>query len=760
MRDVCTGKRQRHMCLAVLLFVCFLIGGILFLVHMTHQNASDSLQYLDNAALNQEISVDRQIQGDIQTLHAVAIAMEELGVSELTQVEEMMQEINESNSFRYMGIATPEGQLDLVELGGQKHFGLDVSDEVFFQKAMRGEDAISATRQDPLAEGNYINCYGVPLRDGEGEVVGVLCGINDAAVLRSIIDAPLLNSQGFSDLMLQDGRIIIRSQNTPVAEADIRSLHELEEISEQDWVQITATLSGGEKTHFTYRIDGREMVAVLAPISVPGWYILSSLPQATLWQRYLVTVVGAVFLVAMGVLLFFGMMLRERRADARSRAQLERLAYQDKLTQCRNYDKFLLDAEALFQTEGCAGWALWYCDLKHFKYYNDVLGYHMGDALLKRMAEVFLHLEGKDALFCRSTADNFVGLHREQDPKRLRVWFDQVVEELTREESQVPNRVCVELCMGFFLPEPQDVSLAVQEMVDRANMAQKSIKQQAGSGCAFYNEQIREYNRRDMELGRQGMRALREGQFHAYVQPKIDIQHGDRLAGAEVLARWIHPQRGMVPPGEFIPLFEENGMIVDLDRALFRQACQWLRARMDRGEPPVSLAVNVSRLSLLREDFVEHYAAVKRQYGIPDGLVELEFTESMALVGEEMFQELACSIQQAGFICTMDDFGTGYSSLNLLKNLSINVLKLDIMFFRKSIDKRRERIVVRNIIQMAKELDIRVVAEGVEAEESLEFLRDAGCDTAQGYLFARPMPLEEFERLVAEKKDGSWKAAE
>ena len=125
-----------------------------------------------------------------------------------------------------------------------------------------------------------------------------------------------------------------------------------------------------------------------------------------------------------------------------------------------------------------------------------------------------------------------------------------------------------------------------------------------------------------------------------------------------------------------------------------------------------------------------------------------------------MFQELACSIQQAGFICTMDDFGTGYSSLNLLKNLSINVLKLDIMFFRKSIDKRRERIVVRNIIQMAKELDIRVVAEGVEAEESLEFLRDAGCDTAQGYLFARPMPLEEFERLVAEKKDGSWKAAE
>ncbi|MEQ2455705.1 putative bifunctional diguanylate cyclase/phosphodiesterase [Flavonifractor hominis] len=760
MRELSQGKKQQHMYLAILLFACFLVGGILFLWHMMSQNESDSLQYLDNAALHQEISVDRQIQGDFQTLHAVAIAMEELGVSELSQVEEMMQKINESNSFRYMGIATVEGQLDLVEIGGERHFGLDVSQEVFFQKAVAGKDAISATRQDPLAEGNYINCYGVPLLNGAGSVVGVLCGINDASVLRSIIDAPLLNSEGFSDLLLQDGRIIIRSQDTPVARGDIRSISDLEGISEQDMEEINTALAEDTKAHFTYQIEGRTMVAVLAPISVPGWYILSSLPQETLWQRYLVTVVGAVFLVATGVLLFFGMMLRERRADARSRAQLERLAYQDKLTQCRNYDKFLLDAEQIFQESGCDGWALWYCDLKHFKYYNDVLGYHMGDALLKRMAEVFLHLEGADAVFCRATADNFVGLHREQDPKRLRAWFDQVVEELTREESQVPNRVCVELCMGFFLPEPQDVSLAVQEMVDRANMAQKSIKQQAGSGCAFYNEQIREYNRRDMELGRQGMQALREGQFQIYVQPKVDIQRGDRLSGGEVLARWLHPQRGMVPPGEFIPLFEENGMIVDLDRAMFRQSCQWLRARMDRGEPPVSLAVNVSRLSLLREDFVEYYAAVKRQFAIPDGVVELEFTESMALVGEEMFLDLAHSIQQAGFICTMDDFGTGYSSLNLLKNLPINVLKLDIMFFRKSIDKRRERIVVRNIIQMAKELDIRVVAEGVEAEESLEFLRAAGCDIAQGYLFAKPMPLEQFERLVEEKKDGPWKTEE
>ena len=248
----------------------------------------------------------------------------------------------------------------------------------------------------------------------------------------------------------------------------------------------------------------------------------------------------------------------------------------------------------------------------------------------------------------------------------------------------------------------------------------------------------------------QGQQALSEGQFQPYFQPKFDIQHGDCLTGAEVLCRWIHPQKGMIPPGQFIPVFEKSGLIVQLDRYMFEQACSWYRRYLDGGGKRINLAVNVSRAGLLREDFVDYYVRVKEKYGIPDGLMELEVTESLALGGEELLCQLVCELQARGFTCSLDDFGSGYSSLNLLKNLPIRVLKLDILFFQRSVDKVRERIVVRNIINMARELKIRVIAEGVEETESVEFLRGAGCDIVQGYVFARPMPLAEFEALLAE----------
>lgn len=247
----------------------------------------------------------------------------------------------------------------------------------------------------------------------------------------------------------------------------------------------------------------------------------------------------------------------------------------------------------------------------------------------------------------------------------------------------------------------------------------------------------------------QGQQALAEGQFQPYFQPKFDIQHGDRLAGAEVLCRWIHPQKGMIPPDQFIPVFEKSGLIMQLDRYMFEQACSWYRRYLDGGGARINLAVNVSRAGLLREDFVDYYVRVKETYGIPDGAMELEVTESLALGGEELLCQLVRELQAHGFTCSLDDFGSGYSSLNLLKNLPIRVLKLDILFFQRSVDKVRERIVVRNIINMARELKIRVIAEGVEETESVEFLRGAGCDIVQGYVFARPMPLAEFEALLA-----------
>ena len=171
---------------------------------------------------------------------------------------------------------------------------------------------------------------------------------------------------------------------------------------------------------------------------------------------------------------------------------------------------------------------------------------------------------------------------------------------------------------------------------------------------------------------------------------------------------------------------------------------------MKSGRKPINLAVNVSKVGILRDDFVDYYGSIKEKYEIPDGVMELEFTETVMLNDDTVFNGLVARLHEKGFICSLDDFGAGYSSLNLLKNLSIDIVKLDIMFFRKSNDIRRERIVISSIIRMAKELQIKTIAEGVEYTETVDFLRTAGCNIVQGYVFARPMPVESFEKLLKE----------
>ena len=241
----------------------------------------------------------------------------------------------------------------------------------------------------------------------------------------------------------------------------------------------------------------------------------------------------------------------------------------------------------------------------------------------------------------------------------------------------------------------------------------------------------------------QGQQALSEGQFQPYFQPKFDIQHGDRLAGAEVLCRWIHPEKGMIPPGQFIPVFEKSGLIMQLDRYMFEQACSWYRRYLDEGGARINLAVNVSRAGLLREDFVDYYVRIKEKYGIPDGAMELEVTESLALGGEELLCQLVCELQAHGFTCSLDDFGAGFSSLGLLKEFDVDTIKLDRSFFL-NMSGRKAKDIIASLVELAGHLQVRTVAEGIETPDQVEYLRSIHCDMVQGYVFSKPLPIPEF----------------
>lgn len=748
------GIFHKNYIAAVCLCIAFLASSLLFLLIMMQKNEEENLQYLQNAAQQKRATLLKQVAGDFQTLEGIAVCIGESGLNDVEQIVHILKKINDKSTFIRMGVADMDGNLDLVDIGGGRHQEFNIANRDFFLQALSGKESISTTLPDSLVPGSYINYYAVRIQDREGNVTGVLCAVNSAEMFGNIVDDPILNGSGYSSIINNKGTFVIRSRNQALSDTTAFGLEDLSGLDGDVLAQIKECLTAGEcSLSFSYTVQGAEQLGVILPLGVNDWFVFSSIPKQALKERYSQTVAGvsAIILVACAIFLFF--FYRQRRMMARNQEMLVHLAYDDSLTGCRNFEKFLLDAEPFLRSRD-KSFAVWYCDLKKFKFFNDIFGYQRGDQVLCWMADLFSQLAGEDDLFCRMAADNFVGIRAYENKEELDRWFQALLGNLRGRENPSSSRMSIEMCMGFYCVDTAEQKLPLNDMVNRANMAQKSVKGKPGSRFAFFTNEIRLHSLMESEMEAQGRLAVENGQFMVYVQPKVDIQRGNVITGAEVLTRWRHPEKGLIPPGQFVSLFEKNGVIVDLDRYMFEKVCQWLRDYLDAGRPIINLAVNVSRLGLLQEDFIDHYAAVKEKYLIPDGVLELEFTESVFLDDDNMFFSTVQQLKSHGFICSLDDFGSGYSSLNLLKNLPIDVLKLDILFFRKSACLERERIVISNIVHMARQLDIKTIAEGVEAAEQVDFLRGTGCNTVQGYVFARPMPLEDFDALL-KKTEGA-----
>ncbi|MHB1314150.1 MAG: bifunctional diguanylate cyclase/phosphodiesterase [Christensenellales bacterium] len=420
-------------------------------------------------------------------------------------------------------------------------------------------------------------------------------------------------------------------------------------------------------------------------------------------------------------------------------------AEHDLLTGYSNFEKFKADVEEILSKEFSRPYSLWYCDIKNFKYINDIYGYDTGDKLLQYWAKIIADTHSSEEPFARISADHFTCLKHYESREDLSSYFQTVSQLVGNFEELSRQQFKVELAAGIYcIDTPEDI-LSVQEMMDRANIAQKSIKSESGSRFALYSDEMRKRVIYEKTLEAQMENALQAGSFAVYLQAQIDIQKGYQIVGAEALARWKEPLKEIIPPAEFIPLFERNGFIIQLDFFVFHKVCQYISDLLSQGKQPRRISVNVSRITMMRPNFAEEYDEVKRRYGIPNGILELECTESIFSDNYKLFASIIQDMRRRGFYCAMDDFGTGYSSLTLLKDLPIDVLKLDMMFFRQGDSPQRDTAILRNVISMAKDLNMRVVAEGVETIKQVELLKSIGCDCVQGCVFFAPMPMEEFD---------------
>jgi len=445
----------------------------------------------------------------------------------------------------------------------------------------------------------------------------------------------------------------------------------------------------------------------------------------------------------------------DQTISRKTEEQLRYLTDHDPLTHLANRSQFtrkLAEATGQARAQG-HGLALLHIDLDRFKYINDTLGHVQADALLCQVADRLNQMLPNAFILARLSADEFVVVKQDLPSTALAELASRLLKVLGEPIQIGSNELIVSASIGIsHFPDAARNSL---QLINQANQAMQHAKHLGGNCFQFYSADLPTRNIDRLRLENELRKAITEDQLQIQYQPKLHLA-SNSIGSAEALVRWQHPTRGMLAPAEFIAMAEETGLILPLGELVLRQACQQASHWLHDGPAPIRVAVNMSVQQLRQPRFAAEVATILQQTALPASLLELELTESMLLEHSETVAENIAALQQLGVELSVDDFGTGYSSLAYLKRFPIHSLKIDRSFIGELDEQPRDAAIVRAIVAMAHSMNLRVVAEGVEKESQLVFLRNQGCDEVQGYLVSKPVSAEAFTRLL-QQRQGSGK---
>lgn len=416
------------------------------------------------------------------------------------------------------------------------------------------------------------------------------------------------------------------------------------------------------------------------------------------------------------------------------------LATYDELTGIYNKQAFYAKTKEMLLDNPDKNFDLLRINIERFKVLNDLFGESTGDKLLRYIGKFLKEINLPLCVSGRLYADNFVVCYEagKGDSRRMINTLQMVADSFA-----INNRTI----LSFGLYRIDDKTLPVSVMCDRANMALWKAKGNFKNPYCEYDEKMRQQVLKEQKIINAMEMAIQNKEFTLYLQPKYDIEKGT-IIGAEALVRWISLENGFISPGDFIPVFENNGFVYEVDKFIWEESCRYLRKWLDEGREVHPISVNVSRIDLYDPKLVQHLVDLREKYQLPSQYLELEITESAYTEDPEQIITITRQLREAGFVILMDDFGTGYSSLNMLKDIQIDVLKLDMGFLKSSDYSAKGGNILTAILKMAESLKIQTIAEGVETKEQVEFLKSIGCRYVQGFYYSKPLPVGEFEKLI------------
>ena len=736
-------------------FIVFIVaailvfGGVFFTFNLRNILLGQQKVYILEIAKRASRDFSNYIEREMRTLEAISdIFSDFYSYSSLAEYLEVLEDIKEHYAFEQTGLFFPDTKIAHFD---NKETVVNFIPPDVLKKTLEGQSVVSNIIEDPFTKQPAI-IYATPF-EVNGKIEAILFATQSVEDLYNLLSKYKISGLGFTVVLNKKDQIVLDTEDDlQIQTQDLKKLLSFRGkeglVLYKNLINVLDTENSGVLSYTAQNPNEHRLISFVK-ISVLGledWHLIFVVPSNVVSVlRRKIFLGSLVFCVALLLSFVFILTMIERR-EHKQMHEIFKTAFEDKLTGCFNMARFRLETENILRQNPDANFALILLDIDKFKLINDLYGFRQGDLVLNHIANVLEENTDKTRgeIFGRAGGDMFLLLINYEEDKEITARLDKIHQAIENCYAVTDIHYNIRTFFGIYKITDE---LPFYLMLDRASLAKKTAKENVNKKYVFYDDSSLKNIWQSKEIENNMLKSLKEEEFKLYFQPKCSFGSGN-ICSAEVLSRWHNKKMGLIPPDRFIPVFEHNGFIIKLDFYVLEKALQSLRTWIDEGLKPYKLSINFSRLHLKDELSLPKIKILLDYYKVPANLIELEITESAVMNNTPEAKKFVDALHDMGISVAMDDFGSGYSSLNVLKDLPFDTLKIDKEFLRDFGKNPRTLAVLEGIIAMLRNMKTCIVAEGVETKEQAAFLDNLKCDLAQGFLYYKPLPSEEFRNLL------------
>lgn len=730
--------------------ILILAGGIL--VHIFKHTLNNAMEvHMQQEVGNYKQRVINQINQNFNLLNTMSRLVSKTELENEKGLEQILEEADAQNEFLMLGYYNNNEKVMLVSTSQDVSMEVDLKDiqpevQSIIERVNKGERVISDVIEGEITN-EKVFIFGVPVYC-QKQYEGVLLASEEIEIfLEEEKEQEQFYGSGYIHLLDSEGKFIVRGNEAAVKE-NMESVLEKPYLSDANVQNVRNAMEQGEDVKFEFQYENLKYSAILEPVGINGWYLFCVNSMENVNKNiYSIMYATATFFLVTVVILFCAVcyaFVFMRRINQ----QLRKLAYYDELTGIYNMRHFTDLAEEAAGKRN--GFAIVVLNVRQFKFINEFFRKEQADKLLQHIGAVLHDSIRKNEYVCRESADYFYLFLRDTDHEIIENRLSEIDRKIMHAENgQYGNRRIV---MRYGIAT-SDSGTDFRDVMTQAMFALAKTKENQKKDMWFFDSVLHEQEQMDNYMENHAMEAMDKNEFSLFLQPKIRLQDGS-LSGAEALVRWIQLDGNIIYPNSFIPLFEANGFCTHLDMYMFERVCKQLRTWIDAGYDPIPISINQSKRTFYEKDYEGRLCECLDKYQIPASLITLEILESFVFEKVDEMNLRLDKLREIGFHISLDDFGTGYSSLNTFGRLKIDELKMDRGFLLEAKENiGHTRLILEEIVELSKKLQISTVIEGVETSEQEQFVKEIGCDIAQGYLYSKPVDAEYFtEHILLQEK--------